>query len=168
VLHTFAGHSDVVSSVAFSPDGRQLLSGNVDGTTRVWNGVTGAALAATSEGDWLAITPDGFFAGAAKTSDKMMSVVRGLDVTTISQVHQSLFNPDLVRAALAEDPDGEVRDAAKIINLEKVLDSGPAPTVIITSPVEGSQSKSDVVTVQARVTDRGKGMPFNSLAIFGT
>jgi hypothetical protein len=56
------------------------------------------------------------------------------------------------------DPDGEVRDAAKIINLEKVLDSGPAPTVTITSPVEGTQSKSDVVTVQARVSDRGKGI----------
>jgi hypothetical protein len=38
------------------------------------------------------------------------------------------------------------------------VESGPAPTVTISSHVEGSQSTSDVVTVQARITDRGKGI----------
>jgi hypothetical protein len=31
------------------------------------------------------------------------------------------------------DPAGEVQEAANVINLEKVLDSGPAPIVAITS-----------------------------------
>ena len=50
-----------------------------------------------------------------------------MEVTTIGQVYQSLFNPDLVREALAGDPDGEVKRAAEVISLEKVLDAGPPP-----------------------------------------
>ena len=31
------GHSDDVSSVAFSPDGKSLVSGSGDNTVKVWN-----------------------------------------------------------------------------------------------------------------------------------
>ena len=37
VLRYFVGHSRGVSSVAFSPDGTQVLSGSTDGTLRLWN-----------------------------------------------------------------------------------------------------------------------------------
>jgi len=76
----------------------------------------------------------------------------------MEQVHQSLFNPDLVREALAADPAGEVRAAASVVNLDKVLDSGPAPPVAIASHPHESQSTSELATVQARVIDRGKGI----------
>jgi hypothetical protein len=46
-------------------------------------------------------------------------------------VYQSLFNPDLVREALAGDPDGEVKRAAEFTSLDKVLDAGPPPAVAI-------------------------------------
>jgi hypothetical protein len=46
----------------------------------------------------------------------------------------------------------------KIMNLEKVLDSGPAPEVEISSHTHGSKSVSDLVTVSARIKDRGKGI----------
>src|SRR5262249_47863687 len=44
----------------------------------------------------------------------------------------------------------------KVINLGKVVDSGPPPIVEITSPV--SQSSADLATVRARITDGGKGV----------
>jgi hypothetical protein len=160
LISNLVGHSGSVTSVAFSPDGARILSSSFDRTVRIWNLATGdllASLLAGRDGEWQAMTPAGFFA-ASRKGNGMSGVVRGLNVITIDQVHQSLFNPDLVRETLAGDPDGEVRDAAKVINLENVVDSGPAPVVAITSHPQGSQSPSDLVTVQVRVTDKGKGI----------
>jgi WD40 repeat protein len=159
-LQSFAGHTNTVNSVAFSPDGRYALSGSADGTTRVWdigNGQPLAAMVAASDGDWLALTPNGFFAAAQRDTD-LLAIVRGISVTTIGQVHQSLLSPDLVREALAGDPDGEVKRAAEVVNLDKVLDSGPAPLVEIRSGPSGNKSGSGSVVVAALIKDRGKGI----------
>jgi hypothetical protein len=146
--------------VTFSHDGTRVISASNDATVRIWDVASGEQLAmllASRNGDWLAITPEGFFNAPAKGGE-MLSVVRGLDITTVDQVHQSLFNPDLVREVLAGDPDGEAREAAKVVNLRKVLDSGPAPSVTIAPAAGGNQSAADLVTVTARIEDRGKGV----------
>src|SRR5262249_47036193 len=40
-LVTLRGHSDHVTSVAFSPDGSRLLTASWDGTAKVWDAATG-------------------------------------------------------------------------------------------------------------------------------
>ena len=159
-IRKLEGHSDGVDSVAFSPDGKTALSGSTDGTMRLWKLQSGeelAAMLASRDGDYMTFTPSGFFAASQRDTD-MLAIARGMEITTIAQVHQSLFNPDLVREALAGDPDGEVKRASEVINLEKVLDAGPAPQVEIVSHSSGSNSDTDLVTVAARITDRGKGI----------
>jgi WD40 repeat protein len=154
-------HAHGIRSISFAKDESLLATSSNDGTIRLWNlrqsDAPLATLIASGETDWIIMTPDGFFAGSPNASS-ILSVVRGLEVITTEQVHQSLFNPDLVREALAGDPTGEYRKAVAATNLEKILNSGPAPLVRIVSPAPNSQTATDTLTVATRVTDRGKGI----------
>jgi hypothetical protein len=160
LLRTFQGHTGRVWSVAFSPDGARVLSGSRDATIRIWKVATGellATLMGSATENWLTLTRDGFFAGSVN-GDGILSIVRRLEITTISQVHQSLFSPDLVREALAGDPDGELKRATEITNLDKVIDSGPAPLIEIIPRSPHRTSDTDLITVAAHIKDRGKGV----------
>jgi hypothetical protein len=44
VIRTFSGHTDYVNSVAFSPDGTQVLTGSGDSAARLWNASTGTEI----------------------------------------------------------------------------------------------------------------------------
>jgi WD40 repeat protein len=41
LIQTLASHSDLVSAVAFSPDGKQITSGSGDQTVKLWDATTG-------------------------------------------------------------------------------------------------------------------------------
>ncbi|MEZ5843285.1 MAG: hypothetical protein R3D27_06065 [Hyphomicrobiaceae bacterium] len=164
-LDSFAGHTGEVLTVAISRDGKRVVSGGDDATMKVWS-IEGRKLLATfvasGSGDWLVMTPDGFFA-ASRLGGDFLSIVRNRAITTIEQVHQSLYNPDLVRLALAGDPTGEVAAAAKIISLDRVLDSGPPPDVRIerTVPTAGRVARGrprEALEATAHIRDQGTGV----------
>lgn len=71
-----------------------------------------------------------------------------MDSIGIGQTWQSLYAPDLVREALASDPEGEVTRATQVIDLAKVVDSGPAPMVALASQPPTITS-SDLVKLEA-------------------
>lgn len=120
LVRSFAGHKSAVTSVAFAPNGAGALSASTDGTMRLWDVATGRELltmAASTSGQWLAITPAGFFDGSEGAP--MLAAVRGLEVLPVEPFRARLQRPDIIRALLA----GRMREydeAAVGLDLEKV------------------------------------------------
>ncbi|KAJ2924132.1 hypothetical protein H1R20_g12960, partial [Candolleomyces eurysporus] len=107
-LEPMTGHSDYVRSVAFSPDGKYIVSGSDDNTIRLWDAHTGqpALEPITEQSGWVrsvAFSPDGKY------------IVSGSDDKTIrlwdAQTGQPALEPieehtDWVRS-VAFSPDGK-------------------------------------------------------------
>lgn len=168
-LRSFEGHSGGVNSVAFGAGGQTVFTASSDGTTRMWRTSDGKELAsfiAFTDSEWVVITPEGFF-NASPGGAKYLNVVKGLDVISIDQVYDALYRPDLVKEALAGDPDGKVKAAAEALDLEKVIASGLPPAVKMVSPVvvelggaapDASKASGEVVEVEVELTARGGGI----------
>ena len=76
-LETLKGHSYGVLSVAYSPDGKRIISGSADETIKIWDANTGECLK-TLEGHSngvisVAFSPDGtkIISGSADTTIKI-------------------------------------------------------------------------------------------------
>jgi WD40 repeat protein len=82
-LQTLEGHSDWVCSVAFSLDGKQIVSGSSDKTVRLWDVATGAALQRLEgHSDWVwsvAFSPDGkqIVSGSSDETVRLWDVATG-------------------------------------------------------------------------------------------
>jgi WD40 repeat protein len=117
-LHTFAGHTDTVTGVAFSPDGTRMLSGSRDGTLRLWD-VEHRQLLRIFVGDRegvssVAFSPDGTTAlsGSLNGRVRLWDVERGLPLREFASGSHGwvnvAFHPD-GRTVLTTADDGSVR-----------------------------------------------------------
>ena len=159
IVRTFESHSAHINSLGFSPNGSHAVSASADTTARVWITATGELVAifiASSDREWLVLTPEGYFNASSPAAGKLFSVVRGLKVTGIDQFWQALYRPDLVKEKLAGDPSGKVKEAAAKLDLDKILDSGPVPRVLIKT--QSDTSPSDLVNVAVDIADTGGGI----------
>jgi WD40 repeat protein len=85
------GHTHQVTSVAFSPDGRIIMSGSFDKTVCIWDAETGAALMVPLEGHTeevtsVALSPD----GKRIVSGSHDKTVRIWDAETGTAIRESL------------------------------------------------------------------------------
>lgn len=165
--HVFANLSANLSadgsaaSIRFSEDGGRLLVQGSDGYLRVYDVASGTLLSSTlvfEDGEWLTLTPQGFFVASAHGADGLVIRLGGLKTASLGAAFQALYRPDLVAEALKGDPDGKVKDAAAKLDLAKVVGSGAAPLVAITSPSQGTAVDTDSVEVDAVVKDQGGGV----------
>src|SRR6185312_4303125 len=148
-------------SAALSPDAQLVAVGAADRTLKYWSIPKAQFIASTiiiDNDEWLTITTEGFFDASSPKAAQYLSIVRGLQVYSIDQVYNTLYRPDLVREKLAGDPDGKVKAAAAQLDLEKVMASGSAPRVAITTPAAGAASVTDEIAGEATVSDQGGGV----------
>lgn len=158
-VRSLRGHFGAIAHAKFAMQGERIISGANDGI-KIWKTDTGELLASylkSLDGEWVMITPEGFFDASEKGAQNL-SMVRGLEVYSIDQVYQTLFRPDLVREKLAGDPKGLVREAAAKLDLTKVMASGAAPKVTILTPAQGAVNRSDDTQVEAEIADAGGGI----------
>ncbi|MGY2995051.1 caspase family protein [Mesorhizobium sp. URHB0026] len=149
------------AAIRFSEDGNRLLVLGSDGYLRVYDAGGGTLLSSTlvfEDGEWLTLTPQGFFVASAHGADGLVIRLGGLKTASLGAAFQALYRPDLVAEALKGDPDGKVKDAAAKLDLAKVVGSGAAPLVAITSPSQGTAVDTDSVEVDAVVKDQGGGV----------
>jgi WD40 repeat protein len=159
--HVLGGHSAFVTSVQGSADGRYIVSATEDKSVRIWEAATGRLLTTTyvfPDNEWVTMTPEGFFDCSSPAAAAKLTIVRGLEVYSIDQFREALYRPDLVKAKLALDNSDVAKASVANTNLTKVVESGNAPKVVITSPENGSAAASGEVNVEGTVTEQGGGI----------
>jgi WD40 repeat protein len=130
------GHTDAISSVSFSPDGKHIVSAAWDKTVRIWDAQTGRQVGQPLEGhtklvNSAAFSPD----GKRIVSASMDHTVRIWDAQTGRQIGQPLEgHTDAVNSA-AFSPDGKHIVSASYDNTVRIWDAQTGRQ--IGQPLEG-------------------------------
>ncbi len=148
-MKVFSGHDDYLTSIGICPDGRSAYSSSADGTTRIWDFASGkesARFVSFMDGEWIAITPEGYYTCSAN-GDAHLNVRIGGEVFGIENYREAFYRPDLVTLALR---------GSTLQNFRQIADVKQPPSVsIVNAPQEASSGE---MTVTLRIEDRGGGI----------
>jgi WD40 repeat protein/transcriptional regulator with XRE-family HTH domain len=166
-IRQFVGHTDLVNDVAFSPDGKQVLTGSLDKTARLWDAATGA-LIRTFAGHTrgvraVAFSPDGKYVltGSGDSTMRLWDTASGKGVLTFTGhtdgINAVVFSPDGKRIASASD-DGTARiwDAATGKALLQFT-GHDGPVIDVAFSPDGKQALTGSLDKSAQLWDAGTG-----------
>ena len=103
-IREFSGHNDEIRSVAYSPDGKYVLTGSVDTTVKLWEAATGKEIYTlqghTGEITDVAFSPNSLYAltGSTDHTARLWNISTGQEVFTLKghadEVLSVAFSPD--------------------------------------------------------------------------
>ena len=99
------GHLDAIRAVGFSLGGRHADTAGDDQTHRIWDVDTGAEIArmvSSNDGEWLIVTPDGYYATSPEGAGLLHWVEDGGMETFTYEQFKSIFNrPQIIQDRLS-------------------------------------------------------------------
>jgi WD40 repeat protein len=171
-LHTFTGHEGGVKTIAYSPDGKFLLSGGEDQTLKLWDVASGKELrtfighrdAVTS----VAFSPDGRLAvsGSSDSTLRLWEVASGHELQTTEslgwKVTSVAFSPDgKFVASAADDSQVKLWALPKLERMRTFTGHGWRVTSVAFSP-DGNFSLSGSEDDSLKLWDVAKGQEVRS------
>lgn len=139
---------EVKPSPAFSPDNKFVVT-TTGSSLKFLNTVTGeeqATFIGFADGEWLVVSSNGYYNSSEK-GDQYLSVTVGGKPYTISQLRESFYRPDLVKAALS---------GGSLKEFRKIADVKPPPAVeIVDTP---KSINKDEAVINLKITDQGGGI----------
>jgi len=152
-IRTFRGHSRWVTSVTFSPDGKFIISGSLDNTARLWDVESGleiAQLIGFANGEWITITPEGYYNSSLK-GHKSLNIRRGNKVYGINQFYDVFYRPDIVAHKLM----GQDISELITVSIDEAIKNPPPIVEFISVPKNTASPK---VKLKYRVKSTGGGI----------
>ena len=142
-----------IGYAALSSDGKYMVSQSIDASVRIWNASTNEELAMLigfSDGEWLAITSEGYYNASEKGAQSLNVTFEGKEYG-VDQFYDVFYRPDIVSAKLrGEDISGLVT-----ITMKDAVKS-PPPVVEITSDL--AKSGQSQVKVCYKIKNSGGGI----------
>ncbi len=151
-LRTLHGHSGSVNAVAFSPDGKYLVSGSTDGTLRIWDVATGLEIRTISESVYpvtsVAFSPDGsqFVSGSWRDALQVWDVAEGYEVRRLG--HGDVFEAVASSAGISyrtvygRTMQHRVNSVAFSPDGTQIVSGGRNKTVIVWDTASGDEVRS--------------------------
>ncbi len=160
-VRVFKGHAEGYTSfagalgingVAFTPDSRYAISAG-DSSVRIWDIASGreaAIMVRFEDGEWLTITPEGYY-NSSPNGHKYMSLLVDKSAYNMEQFYDVFYRPDIVAAKLR----GEDIGSLITITMNDAIKS-PPPLIEFTSELR--DTKESRTRICYRITSAGGGI----------
>ncbi|MCL2805524.1 MAG: caspase family protein [Treponema sp.] len=168
-----------INSINYSAGGKRIIAGVDDGSVRIYNAknfreiagfayfsgedkqfiAAGRGLTVEAEnsmsqldGEWLTITPDGFYRGSARGDRFINVLIDGNDLTSMDAYSDVFHKPNIVETRLRGLPDPE----RPRFSIQQAAQFRP-PVINILSPQSGTTvTGNGTVNIQVSITDRNR------------